>query len=334
MNGPVAITSIIEAADDYDLVTLCDVKGDLGITTTVDDAYLQRRIDELSRAARLYMNRTLQMETVRDQFWPQRDPYPWQLPGGYMPLQLSRWPIVGAVARSSLAPPPAPDLSQTAGGGPSAPQTYFVVTTYVTVEGETLPSPEASVSVDAGALLTVGPPPAAVDSALRPAIGWNVYVGLTQGAEARQNGQAPLPMDAPFTLPAAPVTGLSPPPATSVSENSRALVEGTDYLVDNVRGQLTRQVAIEPYPARWLTLPIVVQYTAGYPVVPPDVSGAMSRAVKALYMARSRDPAIKSQSAAGIYAASYNTTKDAGAGALFPPDVYGVLDGYRVPVIA
>ena len=51
-------------------------------------------------------------------------------------------------------------------------------------------------------------------------------------------------------------------------------------------------------------------------------------------MARSRDPAIKSQSAAGIYAASYITAKDAGAGALFPPDVYGVLDGYRVPVIA
>ena len=92
------------------------MKGDLGITTTTDDAYLQRRIDELSRAARQYMNRTLQMETVRDQFWPQRDPYPWQVPGGAMPLQLSRWPIVGAIARSALAPPPAPDLSQTTGG--------------------------------------------------------------------------------------------------------------------------------------------------------------------------------------------------------------------------
>lgn len=334
MNGPVAITSIIEAADSYDLVSLCDVKGDLGITTTTDDAYLQRRITELSSAAQQYMNRTLQMETVRDQFWPQRDPYPWQLPGGAMPLQLSRWPIIGAIAGSALAPPPAPDLSQTSGGASDAPQTCFVVTTYVTVEGETLPSPEASVSVDAGALLMVGPPPAAVDGALRTAIGWNVYVGITQGAEARQNGQAPLPMDAPFTLPAAPVTGISPPPATSVSENSIMLVEGTDFLVDNVRGQLTRQANIEPYPARWLALPIIVQYAAGYPVVPPDVSGAMSRAVKALYMARTRDPAIKSQSAAGIYAASYTAAKDAGVGALFPPDVYGVLDGYRVPVIA
>jgi hypothetical protein len=334
MNSSVAITSIIEAADDYDLVTLQDVKDDLGITVTTDDAYLERRITELSAVAQHYMNRTLQMETVRDQFWPQRDPYPWQLPGGVMPLQLSRWPIAGAVAGSALAPPPAPDLSQTAGGASDAPQTFFVVTTYVTVEGETLPSPEASISVDAGALLTVGPPPTAVDSALRPAIGWNVYVGLTQGAEARQNGQAPLPMDAPFTLPAAPVTGLSPPPATSVFENSRALIEGTDYLVDAVRGHLTRQGAIEPYPVRWLTLPIVVQYAAGFDPIPPDVSGTLSRAVKALYMSRMRDPAIKSQSAAGIYAASYSSAKDPGAGALLPPDAYAVLDGYRVPVIA
>ena len=161
----------------------------------------------------------------------------------------------------------------------------------MTVEGETLPSPEASVSVDAGALLTVGPPPTAVDGALRPAIGWNVYVGLTQGAEARQNGQAPLPMDAPFSLPAAPVTGVSPPPATSVSENSRALVEGTDYLVDNVRGQLTRQVAIEPYPARWMTLPIIVSNTRRATLWSRPMSRARSsRAVKALYMARMPRP--------------------------------------------
>jgi len=60
----------------------------------------------------------------------------------------------------------------------------------------------------------------------------------------------------------------------------------------------------------------------------------VSRAVKNQYMGRLRDPAIKSQSAAGIYAAAYI---QAGAGAtagVLTPDVYGVLDGYRVPVIA
>lgn len=334
MNAAVIISSILEAADDYDLVDLETVKDDMGIATTTDDAYLQRRIDELSAAARKYMNRTLQVEKVRDSFWPQRDPYPWQLPGGAMPLQLSRWPIVGAIARSALAAPPPPELSSIAGTGSEPAATFFVVTTYVTIEGETLPSIEASLSIDAGQLLVVGPPPAAADSALRPAIGWNAYVGLEQGLETRQNGQASIPLGQSFSPPATPpAVAVAPPPATSVSENGRALVEGTDYLVDNVHGHLTRLFTIDLYPSRWTTLPITVEYSAGFPVIPDDVAGAVSRAVKALYMARTRDPWIKSQSAAGIYAATYLTAKDANA-ALFTPDVYGILDGYRIPVIA
>jgi hypothetical protein len=217
MNGPVAITTVIQAADSYDLVSLSDVKGDLSITTTVDDAYLQRRITEMSQVARQYMNRTLQVETVRDQFWLQRDPYPWQLPGGVMPLQLSRWPVIAV---------------------------------------------------------------------------------------------------------------------TLLSENDIELVEGTDFVVDAEVGQLTRTFAVNPYPTRWRTLPITVEYSAGFEPIPPDVSGAVSRAVKGQYMARSRDPAIKSQSAAGIYAASYIQSAGAGAsGGVMTPDVYGVLDSYRVPVI-
>jgi hypothetical protein len=216
MNGPVTITTVLEAAESYDLATLDDVKGDLGITTTTDDAYLQRRIAEMSQVARQYMNRTLQVETVRDQFWLQRDPYPWQVPGGAMPLQLSRWPVVAV---------------------------------------------------------------------------------------------------------------------TLLVENDIELVEGTDFVVDAEVGQLTRMVAADPYPSLWKTLPITVEYSAGFEPIPPDVSGAVSRAVKGQYMGRSRDPAIKSQSAAGIYTASY-IQGGAGAAGVLTPDVYGVLDGYRIPVIA
>jgi hypothetical protein len=217
MTGPVVISSVITPADDYDLVTLEDVKGDLNITTTTDDDYLQRRITEMSQVARQYMNRTLQVETVRDQFWLQRDPYPWQLPGGAMPLQLSRWPVIAV------------------------------------------------------ALLT---------------------------------------------------------------ENDIELVEGTDFVIDAEVGQLTRMLAADPYPTRWRTLPITVEYSAGFDPIPPDVSGAVSRAVKSQYMGRSRDPAIKSQSAAGIYAASYIQGGAGASGGVMTPDVYGVLDGYRIPVIA
>jgi hypothetical protein len=217
MTGPVAITTVLQAADSYDLISLCDLKGDLGVTTTADDAYLQRRITEMSQVARQYMNRTLQVETVRDQFWLQRDPYPWQLPGGAMPLQLSRWPVIAV---------------------------------------------------------------------------------------------------------------------TLLSEDDIELVEGTDFVVDAEVGQLTRMLAADPYPTRWRTLPITVEYSAGFDPIPADVSGAVSRAVKGQYLGRSRDPAIKSQSAAGIYAASYNTQSGGAYGGVLTPDVYGILDGYRVPVIA
>lgn len=332
MNGPVTITSVIEAADDYDFIDLATVKDDLGITVTTDDAYLQRRIDEVSRVARQYMNRTIQMETVRDEFWAQREAYPWQLPGGVMPLQLSRWPVVGMCARSSLLPPPAPVLGQTPDPTSAAPGgTFFAVITYLTVEGETLPSPEASFSVNPGNFLTIAPPPAAEDLVGNPAIGWNAYAGAAAGAEQLQNLPSAFnSMSAPFVLSnGPPAVALAPPPATSVSENGTKLVEGTDYLVDAVHGHLTRLFSGDVYPTRWSTLPITVIYAAGYPVVPDDIAGAVSRAVKALYMARNRDPAVKSQTAAGIYSATYIQNAE-----LLTPDVYGSLDAYRVPVIA
>lgn len=214
MSAPAVITEILTPAASLDLVALLDVKGDLGLLTTEDDLYLQRRVTEMSLAARQYMNRTLPVETLRDSFWPQRDPYPWQIPGGVFPLQLSRWPLV--------APP------------------------------------------------------------------------------------------------------------SLVTENGATLVAGTDYRADLGLGQLTRiRSALDPYPKPWDALPIVVEYAAGFAPIPADVAGAVSRAIKAQYFARARDPAIKSQSVSGVYAATYLS-----GGGLLPADVCAALDNYRVPVIA
>jgi hypothetical protein len=78
MNGPVR--SPRPRGGEGQLVTLDDVK-DTSITTTTDDAYLQRRVEELSRGAAVH-EPTLQIET-RDQVpAPARPPYPWQIPGG------------------------------------------------------------------------------------------------------------------------------------------------------------------------------------------------------------------------------------------------------------
>lgn len=87
------VTTVVSAASSKALITLSDVKLELGITGTTDDTWLTSVIDRASLAAAQYCNRTLVSETVKDQFWPQRDGYPWIIPGGIWPLQLTRWPV-------------------------------------------------------------------------------------------------------------------------------------------------------------------------------------------------------------------------------------------------
>lgn len=87
------ITTVITAADSKDLVSLSDVKTELGLSGSADDAWLAAAISRASAAAAQYCNREFVSETVKDEFWPERDPYPFQVPGGLAPLQLTRWPV-------------------------------------------------------------------------------------------------------------------------------------------------------------------------------------------------------------------------------------------------
>jgi hypothetical protein len=74
------------------------VKDELSITDNSKNNLLQRYITSASAAASQYCNRRFQAETVKDQFWPDRDPYPYVIPGGVDILRLSRWPIVSVAS--------------------------------------------------------------------------------------------------------------------------------------------------------------------------------------------------------------------------------------------
>lgn len=87
------ITTVVTAASSTKLVTVAAVKVELGISSNADDEWLGAVVDRASEAASQYCNRVFQVETVRDEFWPERDAYPFQLPGGLAPLQLTRWPV-------------------------------------------------------------------------------------------------------------------------------------------------------------------------------------------------------------------------------------------------
>lgn len=97
------VTTLITPAASYALVALDDVKTELDIpsTDTSSDALLTGYINQVSGAMSRYCNRAPQdvneasfpVELVQDLFYPDRDAYPYQVPGGTSALQLSRWPI-------------------------------------------------------------------------------------------------------------------------------------------------------------------------------------------------------------------------------------------------
>lgn len=108
------ITTVLTAATavapagPYDLIDLATVKDELDIepADTSQDLRLARAITEESLVIASYCNRVFALETVQDQIYPERDAYPYQVPGGVAPLQLSRWPIAGDVTSVVIVDPP------------------------------------------------------------------------------------------------------------------------------------------------------------------------------------------------------------------------------------
>ncbi len=92
-----------------------------------------------------------------------------------------------------LAAPTSPTLSQVTGSGCPA-EAYYVEATYVSVQGQTVDSPEATYTTTAGNCLQVASPPAETG-----ATGWNVYVSSNSNNETLQNA-SPLAIGASWTF--------------------------------------------------------------------------------------------------------------------------------------
>jgi len=90
------LTTVTTAATSQDLTTLALVKAELGVTDTASDTLLAAWITRASAAIAQYCNRIFAAETLRDDVLPERDPYPWQVPGTFAPLQLSRRPVLAS----------------------------------------------------------------------------------------------------------------------------------------------------------------------------------------------------------------------------------------------
>lgn len=129
-----------------------------------------------------------------------------------------------------------------------------------------------------------------------------------------------------------PITAIA-----SVTEDGTALVNGTDYQVDLDKGLFYRMAVGGTWPVPWPSLPVTIAYTAGY-VLPgdsgstlvADIEAGVIEIVKGLWMARTRDPAIRSESVPELLSTSYQIAMPNGSG--LPPAAEAYLTNYRVPV--
>lgn len=336
----VPAAALFAGGQPLDLVGLADVKLELNITNSANDAWLKKVITRASRAISVECTRVFQPQGYQEQFYAYRDPYPWQLPSGFFPLQLSAWPLSSPPSLAGTAPPLAPTLSAVAGGSISG--TFYARATYVTPTGETAGSMEASLSIASGFLRVTAP----IEDNEGVATGWNCYLGMKSYGEMLQNS-SPLPLDENFTLPTSGLvaTGAPVPNFILVVENNpldpQPLAEGIDFISDYdpsepdfSKSWLTRLFLLDETPRRWSGLPILVNYQAGYPTIPDDLSDACLQLVKAKWFARTRDPMLRSENVAGVYEAAWWFASGPGSSGQFPPDVEAVIDRYRVPTIA
>lgn len=343
-------TAQFAGGQPLDLVSLADVKLELDIAETKNDAWFLKAITRCSRAVVTECTRVFQPQTYHEYFQALRDPYPWQLPSGFFPLQLSAWPICSPPSTAGTAPPLVPTLS-VASGGNLAAAIYYTRATLVTATGETAASLESRLAVAANNLPVVAAPQSNSPDFDQIAVGWNCYMASSSYAETLQNA-SPLPLNESFTLPTSGLTtsGAACPNYITVVENAplnpQPLCEGIDFRsdyngVNNAIGSpdfsvgwLTRLFLVDETPRRWSGLPITVVYQAGFPTLPDDVSDCVLQAVKAKYFARRRDPMLRSRNITGAYEAQYWFGSGPGNKGQFPPDVQAMIDRYRVPVIA
>ena len=149
-------------AGAYDLVDLATARDELALkpSDVSNDVWLARAINQVSRAIRNHCNRVFQIEQVEDRALIQQDPYPYQTPGGFPSLALSRWPLANFALSSLATPALAGDATLSVTGTPlagivSGPG-LAIGTTASVVNGTVLIAPAAAAPMPAGTPIAFG----------------------------------------------------------------------------------------------------------------------------------------------------------------------------------
>jgi hypothetical protein len=119
----------------------------------------------------------------------------------------------------------------------------------------------------------------------------------------------------------------------SVTRDGNALDPAEYRLVSAIPGRL--QFLIDGKPACWSGLQLVVTFKAGFGLPgasPPDLEAACIEQVKAMLMAATRDPAIRSVNAPDIGAESYSLPGGDTFKGMLMPQVVDAIGAWRNPL--
>ena len=290
------LTTVLEPAtanapaSPYDLTDLTTVRDELLIPATdvSVNAFLSRAITQTSGAIAKYCNRVFPVETLQDQIFIQQDPYPWQVPGGVAPLQLSRWPLVnsGVVA--------------------------FTGNTHGSIVIDNIPS---TAGITCGMLVFAADGSIPVGTQVQEVTPKALI--LTNTATSSEIG---------ISL----WTGLQVVQTLSVGQ-TQTLVFGTDFTIDSDLGSLIRLDKFTGVGVKWESIPVTVQYQAGYSPIPSDLVDGCLRLVTARYTARGRDPTLVQRDQPNLGSTRYWVGTAPGQSGAFPPEILGLIEPYRVP---
>lgn len=95
------ITTVLTAAQSYDLTTLDVVKDELNIKTKASDGTLKRYLSWASTALAQECNRVFPVETIKDEIWPAHD-HSGVVADSFEILQLSRWPLISIASLTEI----------------------------------------------------------------------------------------------------------------------------------------------------------------------------------------------------------------------------------------
>jgi hypothetical protein len=114
----------------------------------------------------------------------------------------------------------------------------------------------------------------------------------------------------------------------------QTLVYGQNFTIDAQRGWLIRLDAFTGISVNWESIPVTVQYQAGYRKVPADLVDACLRLVTARFAARGRDPMLVQREQPNIGVQRWWVGSTPGQSGALPPEIAALIDQYRVPVTA